>query len=365
MDVDYTNIATHVHCIENCKPIQEQAGAPIVNVDANFPIPAALQGQDGVFPRLQQGLAAFKAAEKAGRVVNVGRLSEKQRQTRPYRKPDYADEWKSLRKAWSLSRKGKNALSDAIIKKASGQFYPADPLTDLSDWLWRFAMFVCNPQFEPDFLNSLKEVQKLYDTPLLAAFGDNYNQHVGKRGLQYLGIMDEFFNGFSEFSQVYFSVARGEAPPTDMQATSIGFDEIKMFYGNTFEQFASLVDYLAMMNNMLAGRAYNLFEKMSLEEYRKLDKANRFNAFAANGPLTSLCQETDNQIRNASHHGSLSFSSDDQMIRFRVGKGGSGPEHELSYVSYLERCVRLFLQAMTLFRLELMVAHHRKFNMPI
>jgi hypothetical protein len=41
----------------------------------------------------------------------------------------------------------------------------------------------------------------------------------------------------------------------------------------------------------------------------------------------------------------------------RFGKGGTGPEQRMDYASYLARSARLFLQAMTLLRLEIMMCH--------
>lgn len=365
MDIDYDKIETHIHCLENCKPSEEQADAVIVNVDANFLIPESDQGKDRVFPRLQQMHEMFEATKKAGGLVDLGKIPEKLRQTRPYRKPDYADEWRSLKKAWSLHRNGKADLSQAILRKASGQFYAADPLNDLPDWLWRFAMFVCQPHFEQPFRDALELIQPLYGTSNFSSFGEDYKKLVPKRGERYVAVMADFFTAFSDFSQVYFLVAKGMPIPGDYKATSANFEATKMFYGNAYEHFAKSIEYLALVNNMLRGRTYDTFENLSLEEYRKLDNPARFNAFAATDKFAAICAEADNQIRNASHHGSFSFDQDGQIIRYRSGKGGTGPERQIAYVDYLERCVRLFLQLMTLLRIELMVAHQAKLAPPV
>jgi hypothetical protein len=44
-----------------------------------------------------------------------------------------------------------------------------------------------------------------------------------------------------------------------------------------------------------------------------------------------------------------------QTILFRVGKGGTGPEQRIKYSRYLARSTMLFLQAITLLRLELLM----------
>ena len=130
-----------------------------------------------------------------------------------------------------------------------------------------------------------------------------------------------------------------------------------MFYGNTFEAFASSVDVLAYLNNLIMGRAFDEFHSMSQKDYLRLDKAGRFNSFLMNKAFSALCVERDNRLRNASHHGAFQFDSSVQMIKYRVGKGGTGEEQTLSYVSYLARCTCLFLQAMTLLRAEILMCH--------
>jgi hypothetical protein len=46
-----------------------------------------------------------------------------------------------------------------------------------------------------------------------------------------------------------------------------------------------------------------------------------------------------------------------QTIRYRAGKGGTGPEQRMGYATYLARSAKAFLQAMTLLRLEIMMCH--------
>jgi hypothetical protein len=125
------------------------------------------------------------------------------------------------------------------------------------------------------------------------------------------------------------------------------------------------VELLAMLNNMLAGRKYDKFETLTLRKYRELDRPNRFGPFQKNQTFMAICEEADNQIRNASHHGSFVFEKGPQVIRYRAGKGGTGPEQTMSYADYLVRCVRIFLQTMTLLRMELIISDQLKIRPPI
>jgi hypothetical protein len=79
----------------------------------------------------------------------------------------------------------------------------------------------------------------------------------------------------------------------------------------------------------------------------------------------AFCVERNNKIRNASHHRWFVLDRSTQIIRYRTGKGGTGQERTISYSGYLERCVRLFLQAMTLLRLELMISNQMGSSYPV
>jgi hypothetical protein len=366
MDVDHAKHGWRVICVENCEPILEMAGASIVNVDANFLIPADQQGADVAFWRLDQIYAMYEAGKQVGSLVDMSAVPMSARSTRPYRQPDYAEEWKPLKKAWSLARNGRTELSEMLIAKASAEFYsPEHPLNSLQDWVWRLAVFLCNPSYEPVFDTAMKAMEPLNDSILLWDFRQFYKTVALERGARYFSVMADFFTVYAELSQVYFFASKGLAFPNDYRTTSTDFEAVKMFYGNAYEHFTHLVEYLAMLNNMLAGRKFDTFQSLTLDQYRKLDRSARFRPFADNIAFMAICTEADNQIRNASHHGSLVFNQAGQTISYRSGKGGTGPELRISYVDYLVRCVRIFLQTMTLLRVELMVATYLEVPHPI
>jgi hypothetical protein len=64
-----------------------------------------------------------------------------------------------------------------------------------------------------------------------------------------------------------------------------------MFYGNAYEQFTSLAELLAVLNNMLAGRRYDTFQTLTLCKYRKLDRPSRFGPFQENATFMTICEE--------------------------------------------------------------------------
>lgn len=367
MDLDHPNLGWKVECVDNCEPILEVAGAPIVYVDANFVIPPDQQGVDMTFPRFPHMHAMYEASKQA-RPSRVSELVPRTNPTlRPYRPPDYGAEWKLLRKAWSLARNGQKKLSEEQIAAASAEFYPPEhAVEDMQNWLWRLTTLLCSPSYEPLFDAAIEQgIEPLRGSPLWGDFAPFYGSVSEERGRRYFDLMKDFFNSFSEFSQVYFFVIRGLPIPEDQHTTSTDFEAVKMFYGSAYEQFTLLIEYLAMLNNMLAGRRYDAFKTMTLDKYRELDRPGRSGPFRDNAAFMALCAEADNQLRNASHHELFVFDPCDQIIRWRSGKGGMGAKRSISYATYLERCVRLFLQAMTLFRIELVVATSLGIRRPI
>lgn len=364
LEVDYARLGWRTILEENAAPCEELEGSHIVNVDANFPIPEDQQGVDLAFPRLGQMHKMAKAAP--GGLVDLKDLSPEQLAARPFRRPDYAGEWKRLKKAWSLHRNGRDKLSRRQIDAASQDLYSEDPLSDLPDWIWRLTMGLCQPAYESHLLDVMEAIRPVFPSERMALLARHYDENMATaRGGQYFELMKAYFASYSEFAQVQFLIARGLAIPDDHKASSADFDSVRMFYGNAFEAFADLVDILAFLNNLLAGRGFDTFEALTLKKYYGLDKSSRFNPFALNPAFFRLCEEADNQLRNASHHGRLAFESAAQLVRYRVGKGRTGPEQTLSYTEYLQRCVRIFLQAMTLLRAELIICNQFGIRHPV
>jgi hypothetical protein len=257
MDVDFAKRGWRVVCVENCEPILEIAGAPIVNVDANFMIPPEQQGRDRVFPRFAHMRAMYEVSKRAEPSLVGVEVPPTNPSFRPYRPADYAEEWKLLRRAWSLARNGQTELSERIIAKASEELYPPEHSIDtLQNWIWRFATFLCNPGYEQLFDAAMRATEPLKDSVLWWDFRQFYKTEAEERGTRYFTIMKDFFVAYAEFSQVYFFVHKGLTVPMDEHTTSTDFEAVKMFYGNTYEQFTLLVEYLAILNNMLAGRRY-------------------------------------------------------------------------------------------------------------
>jgi hypothetical protein len=217
---------------------------------------------------------------------------------------------------------------------------------------------LCQPAYDAHFANSFAQIKPLIGTPEFERLLKVYDAELSiERGARYFELIKSYFISFSDFSQVLFLITQGLGVPDGDVASTVDFDKTRMFYGNAFEAYSSSVDLLAYINNIIAGRRFDEFQSLTREKYVALDKASRCNAFASNAAFTALCQEFDNQLRNASHHGGFQFDAANQTIKYRAGKGGTGAEQSIAYGAYLARSTNLFLQAMTLMRLEIMISH--------
>ncbi|QIE56523.1 hypothetical protein G5B40_14340 [Pikeienuella piscinae] len=342
--------------VENVEQSDEETDAPIVNVDANFLIPLEEKHKDVVFPRITQMQEMMEVAEGHGSLVSFKDFPEKWQNTRPYRPADFGEEWKVLKKSWNLHRNGHTKLSKRKIEEGSAEFYVDEPLKNIQDWLWRFCLLFSQPAFEKPFRDAFKIVQDNREKPEFKAFFKEYENNLApNRADSYLAIIREFFLAYNDFSQVIFRVKQGLEIDDNAGVNSVQFDKTKMFYGNAFETFSSLVDILAYINNVASGRSFDQFQTLTRKKYLELDKSGRFGPFDGTPALANLCFERDNQLRNASHHASIKLVTPDNRIVYRSGKGGTGPEQELGYAAYLAKCSTLFLQIINLFRFEIML----------
>jgi hypothetical protein len=340
--VDYENTRSQVVFIENAAYAPEEAGAAVVNLDANFLIPDDLQGVDGVFPRFDQVRALANTID-----FDAPRLRQR---------PDYAAEWKLLRRAWNLHRSGQKPLSRACIKQASAAYYAHDPLNGLPDWLWRFVSGLSGLKFGEACGEAMNFMVPLKDTPRFEQLLEHYSAAMAHaRGIKYFTLLNAYFNAYSEFAQVQFSLAQGLDFDPGYRVGSADFDRVRMFYGNAFETLADMVDLLALVNNVASGRDFDKFAVLTVRKYYELDKIGRFGPFAESTPLANLCLEADNQLRNASHHNGMTFDAATQMITYRAGKGGQGDPQSISYTDYLKRCVTILLQTLNILLIELVI----------
>lgn len=353
LSADYVKFGCAIGPELNCTTIEEDQNGSIILLDGAFPIPDELQGQDRVFPRMEQMAYLLNKLEAEGRLPEPvsGDLGTGRSHV------THLEEWRDLRRAWTLHRRKQAPLSRGIIKTASAKIYAYAPLDSLEDWMFRFAQMI-GGHLNSDRLDALADrVNAAAKQPGWKPFLKHYHEVLAsKRGLNFLTILSQYFDAYSEFAQLQTRVVAGMPPKNDERVGSVDFDKTRMFYGNAFEMHAELLEVPALLNNVIHGRAFDAFERLTLDQFRSLDKARRGDAFAADPVLHALAEEANNRIRNASHHANMRFDPESQIITFRPGKGAGGDEIALTYANYLAACVRMMMQVLLLLQLELVMS---------
>jgi hypothetical protein len=188
LNVDYQKFVHWTEAVENAEHAPEEPGASIINLDANFLVPEEDRHKEGAFPRLQQLHEMTELAEKHGSLVSVADVPKGMLGQRPYRRPDYAEEWRLLRKAWSLHRRGQDHLEKKKVAAASDLLYKHDPLQGLADWQWRFVLFIGQPHYEAAFQNAFEAIRPLMRIPEFKEFASYYNNTADQRGERYFDV---------------------------------------------------------------------------------------------------------------------------------------------------------------------------------
>lgn len=363
MTVDYSELSTDVFAIDGCSIVEVPAygTGPVVNVDANFVVPEGMTDQDVTFHRLTQMQEMMEAAE------GFGPLPSQKFDPFAPRRPtaDHLSEWKNLKKAVSLASNGRTKLANKKVTDGTAEYYADDPLSGPTDWFFRFTLKFMGRKHDAHFNSMMDEFRSIAATHDCSDLLSHYAESMVKdRFTLYREVYTDFFSKHAQFAQVSFQAGLGIAPSDDMVATSVQFDQVKSFYGDAYEVFAGSVDFLAMLNNVKHGRAFDEFETLTMDKYQKLDNSSKFNPFGTNAVFTALCSEKDNQLRNASHHKGIRIDADGKTLRYRAGKGGTGPEQELTYANYLYRSVTLFLQISVLVAVELTMCSANKIELP-
>ncbi|WP_128254783.1 hypothetical protein [Falsirhodobacter deserti] len=348
----------------NATVVEPVDDAPTINLHASFVFAKGELGDPGAFPSMEFSKRLLEAAEERAGEDLGARLAQLSRSQRSRPRP--TEEWEQLRWTWSLTRAGKPDLAEKRFQKFLKLSAYDPPPEDLPDWLFQFAADVSGPHFDTLFEAVFEQLRIAKDKPDFPRFVEHYGAKMSvPNGRRYFDLCGAYFKAFPEFSQVHHLVTAGLEIGDDHAAASMNYDETRMFYGNTFEVLGEHVSILTMLNNLIEDRLFDQLRNLTLAEYLKTDKAGRCRAFAENPAFAAITAEFDNQVRNASHHGGMTFDRDTGLVEYRSGKGGQGDLNSMSYARYLARCVTLFMQALVLLRLEVAVAEFFKTQYPL
>lgn len=354
MKVDSDSVTYAMEHVENCSA--GDAEGPIVNLEPHFVLDKGEQYSDRRFPWMQQaeyirktaGLEPPDLPKGVDGPVVLDVYNEFGGVT------DITEAWRIVEKGWSLLRNGRNDLAQEVLEKFRKFDYSGE--ISLDPILYHFCQLLLFPKGH-DLMKSggklLFSTYKLNQDELLR-FREFYiaewkSEHFDR----FHETFRDFFRHYSEYDQIILYVKNGVPVPDGCVATSSGFDDTWMFYGNTYENYTSNIATLACLHNISMGRRFDTFETMDLKKYLTINKANRGNPFKGNQLLAPYLACLDSELRNASHHRAARATADRTMIEYR--SGGTGQRQEISYSKYLERCGQIALSSAALLTVELLL----------
>ena len=355
MDVDYENISTDIHYLENCSEGDKEG--VIINLNPHFVIDEDTIHSDKSFPWMEQSELIQDASGIKPPVPNSD-------QKGPLFVDTYellggisfsTDMWKIIKKGWSLSKNGQNELAIKNLEKYKK--YGFNDEVSLERILFDFCGRLIFPRKSSLLENGIKVFEEARDKNVeeLYRFKDYYTQNFKERHLErYYDVFSEYFRDYAEYDQTILFAKNNVEVPDGCMATSSGFKHTKMFYGNAFEAFTSNITVLALLNNICEGRPFDQFQKMDLKKYLTINKARRGSPFEKNELLTQFLTHLDSTLRNSSHHGAMRLIKHRKYIEYR--SGGTGAKHTITYSKYLEKCSNIMLTCAALLMLELVLA---------
>lgn len=351
--LDQANASSETVYVENARKGDREG--TIVNLDPEFPVPVGGEDFDFMFPRLRQSARLVAArAKQVDSQFGPGTFERMLHEGVP-QQPSFVDEWRELRKVWSLARNGRHDLSLTALMAWAKQLPEPDPPQDLKDWLYRFAARYCGSDYgqrAKEAMDAAATVSREHGERF-AKFAAYYWTNLRpKRRDRYFDIFRQHFEQFSEFGQVWVYVSAGRPLPAGFAASSQAFDATKMFYGNAYEVFTDLVETLALINNMASGRPFREFATATLADYHTWSKPSRLKPFEENAPFARLAEGFDNHLRNASHHVATTFDATTATIRYAVGRSGTAEIKSITYTEYLTKCCQAMSAIMAMLALD-------------
>lgn len=355
LDLDFKNASWKFNFIENAKQANQEGS--VINLDPDFPIEKEMQHLDGISTRIGQfhkiskkqrellGYDPSMSLEEAREIIKFC-INEK-------------EEWKGLKKCWSLTKNGHDKLAQKKVEEYD-KYYKKEPLDNFNDWLFKFCFKIGGKPYNEKFEKIANQLKLAIDNTVeFNKFENYFNKELfSLHQNKYYEIFKEYFIAYDTFNQVHLYTKIGLDIPKDFTLSLFEFDKIKMFYGNCYEVITSSFEILACLNNIISGRAFDTFDKMTLKDYKQIDKSGRHNPFALNADFSCICDCLDNQIRNASHHGSFNNDISSQTIKYRSGKGGTGSEQIINYLDYVILCEKIFCSVSVMVRIELLLNHN-------
>lgn len=343
--------------LSNIKEIvdnQELKSPTILNLHPEFIIPEGDRNRDQVFPWLEQGHALIKKQmnnlERSARLSDADSLLKDETDGRL----TVFEAWQLVSRSWSLEIEGKRDLSKLQLAKYNAKGFSGS--TSLPEVAFHFLSSALGPVAKELLLPAADCMGEAYDAnPIeLDRFREYYQtEQIDVATRDVYSVLEEFFRSYADFRQALVYVRFGLPLPSKAAATTENFRITSMYYGNAFEVLADRAVLLAGINNILAGRKYDQFEKMDLKTYLQIDKAGKARAFQSRLEFARLVNEFDNQLRNASHHKRIRINRGSGKIEYQTRQMAEAKK--MSYATYLVRCCSITVNLAVIYMLELML----------
>lgn len=327
LHIDSKNIVIKGECRENCENIEPNEDSKFLNLMGETALSKENHDDEIFFP--MHGFLSTFGEFSAISIHTQEKLIKN---------------WEILKRAWSLSIKGNEKLSKELRMKYD-YFYEPDAENDLESEIYDFSLFFLSKGTWTNIENVYKQFPDLIrnypqKVERLCRFTDQQLRTKIARGL--LDIYDQYINQYDSFFPHMLFMKYEKSIPNDSLSSSFDFAGCKYFYGDCYEVLADAYSIIAGINNMLANRDYDKFEKMDMEKYLIIDKANKHACFENNEVLKFLCAEYNNSYRNASHHGNMYLDEKSENILYEYGKPLI--KHEMSILEYIKACNAIFIE---------------------
>jgi hypothetical protein len=353
LEVDVDDVRTALKFVENCDQGEDEG--VIVNLSPHFVIAAEDAHEDQTFGWMPQAEYLLKLNDLAPPPDEEARAVFFDVYESLGGIPNLTMLWRTVRKAWSLTRNQRLGLAETTLKAYKPAGY--DDESTLANVLFDFCGRLLIPQrievlhrateqLGPASQREPAEYTRFRDYYL----GELQSAHMDR----YYDIFSEYFRDFTEYDQTILYAKNGAEVPDGCVATSNGFRHTKMFYGNAFENYTANLTILACLNNILEGRPFDEFRDLNLKQYLTINKANRGRPFEHREEFAVFLTCLDSTLRNASHHGAMNLIDHRRVIEYQ--SGGTGAKKVISYSKYLGKCNQIMLSSAALLMVELLIA---------
>lgn len=343
LTMDPKTFSIRINKLENAKLTQENSNANIINVSPNFPIMKELCDKDYISSDMIEIMKLLKANSVLkdiqeqfpnGVAVDMTLLAG--------RKDDILSRWKKVKTCWSLYNNNQKELLEKHIPNKGEYKNFLTKKKDFKFFLFYFVSNFCNKENFESILQYAKKTRKMFPeeySKFLQYISDNFFE---KSMEKFYGLFFKFFDNYSEFGQLEIPALNNLKIDDTYNVTSFDFYKTDMFYGTAYELFTEFIDVLALMFNVHEGRNFNSFLNMNYTKYKYLDKANKSNPLKGVPELFSICKVLYSGLRNASHHGDITFDSTTHYVNFVYGKE-KRHKGTMTYSEYLRNCYDIFI----------------------